>query len=70
MGGRRPQIFFRTKVGHALKGDVIGFRQVARQVRRTTPPKISNPIFSNSDSPIFHKIFQHQRTPVPCRSKR
>jgi len=43
-GGRRPpKNFLRTNVGHALKRDVIGFRQVARQVRRTMPPKTSNP---------------------------
>jgi len=40
-------------VGHALKRDVISFRQVARQVRRTTPPKTSNPR-SSQDRPMTY----------------
>jgi len=47
----------RTKVDHALKRDAIGFRQVARQVRRTTPPKTSNPRSSENRSMTYPEIF-------------
>jgi len=53
-----PQNFFlRTKVGHALKRDVIGFRQMARQVRRTTPPKTSNPRSSENHPMTYPENF-------------
>ena len=48
-----PKFFLRSNVGHALKRDVISFRQVARQIRRTT----SNPRSSQDQRETYPENF-------------